>query len=119
MRVRTICFAVGILCVAIGIMGIVRQLPNLYEVPPVFFIGLFCFLLGYLLSRKGPVRRTIAFIAGILPICWLLTIPLRLFSPGRLPIGAGIGVWVISGLISGALAFYTPGPRNQENEKLA
>jgi multisubunit Na+/H+ antiporter MnhG subunit len=123
--IRKICFAIGCICLAIGIFGIIRQLPNLYQVPPILFVGLLWLLFGFLLSRKGPIRRILAFLVGFISVGFFSMLLARAFygpgdplhGPQPLPVAIRICAWLAGALISGYLAVFTPA--RSEGEKPA
>ena len=120
MTFRGACLIVGFLCLAVGTFSCIQSLSDRFrqpEVPPVVFIGLLWLMLGFLLSRKGAVRRIIAFVVGTLAVFLLLAVmPRALYSPRPWPMAIYVGVWIVSAGISGSLAVYAPEPRKSANE---
>jgi len=123
MSVRGICILIGCLFLATAVPSCLRAGANpsvRFAFPPVAIVGAFWIILGFLLSRKGVVRRIIAFPVGFIAVGFVPTVVAgALYSPRPMPFAVLTCLRVFSVLVSGALAIYAPEPRKPVNEPAA
>jgi len=123
MSVRGICFLIGCLFLATAVPSCLRAGANpsvRFAFPPVAIVGGLWILLGFLLSRKGVVRRIIAFPVGFIAVGFVPTVVAgALYSPRPMPLAVLICVRVFSALVAAGLAIYAPERRKPVNEVAA